>query len=126
MAKRKYDKNFSTEVVKEIDKRPGAFITSTRHLEKFGGGHLSIDSIYITRPPPMISHPQKLRCENENKSRKREEKPHHKAPHVGVYPRRPDARTLELRQDKQACPVHRHRGDGQIFEGGQPAGLGSS
>ena len=59
MAKRKYDKNFSTEVVKEIDKRPGAFITSTRHLEKFGGGHLSIDSIYITRPHLMISQPHK-------------------------------------------------------------------
>src|SRR4030043_1599823 len=59
MPKNKYDKNFSTEVVKEVDKRPGAFITSTRHLEKFGGGHLSIDSIDIPRPHLMISQPHK-------------------------------------------------------------------
>jgi len=60
MAKNKYDKNFSSEVVKEVDKKPGVFVTSTRHLgDKFGGGHLSIDSIYITKPHLMISQPHK-------------------------------------------------------------------
>jgi hypothetical protein len=57
MVKGKYDKIFSTEVLKEDPKHPGYFVTSTRHLEKFGGGHLSIDSIYITRPHLMISQP---------------------------------------------------------------------
>ncbi len=59
MAKGKYNKNFSTEVVKEVEKRPGTFVTSTRHLEKFGGGHLSVDSIYVTRPHPMITQSHK-------------------------------------------------------------------
>jgi hypothetical protein len=59
MAKGKYDKYLTTEVVKEIDRRPGSFISSTRHLENFGGGHLSIDSIYVTHPHLMISQPHK-------------------------------------------------------------------
>ncbi|OGO18034.1 MAG: hypothetical protein A2Z15_05945 [Chloroflexi bacterium RBG_16_50_11] len=59
MPKTKYGKYFSTEVVKEVDKRPGAFVTSTRHLEKFGGGHLSVDAIYINHPHLMISQPHK-------------------------------------------------------------------
>lgn len=59
MAQGKYDNNFTTDVVNEIDKRPGAFITSTRHLEKFGGGHLSTDAIYVNHPHLMISQPHK-------------------------------------------------------------------
>jgi hypothetical protein len=57
MARGKYDKYITTEVVMEVDKRPGTFISSTRHLESFGGGHLSIDAIYVTRPHVMISQP---------------------------------------------------------------------
>jgi hypothetical protein len=55
----KYSKYITTEVVKEDPKHPGSHVTSTRHLEKFGGGHLSVDSIYITRPHLMISQPHK-------------------------------------------------------------------
>jgi hypothetical protein len=57
MAKTKYGKYLTTEVLKEDPKHPGAHVTSTRHLESFGGGHLSIDSMYITRPHLMISQP---------------------------------------------------------------------
>jgi hypothetical protein len=64
MAKNKFDKNFTTEVVKEVPPKEGqaktnAFITSTRHLDKFGGGHLSIDCMHITHAHPMISQPHK-------------------------------------------------------------------
>jgi hypothetical protein len=59
MARGKYDKYLTAEVVEEVEKRPGAFVSSTRHLEKFGGGHLSIDCIYVTRPHLMISQPHK-------------------------------------------------------------------
>jgi hypothetical protein len=65
MAKGKYDKYFTSEVVmeapaKEGQGKSGAFVTSTRHLgDKFGGGHLSIDCIYINRPHLMISQPHK-------------------------------------------------------------------
>ena len=59
MAKAKYDKYLSTEVIKEDPKHEVSHITSTRHLEKFGGGHLSIDSIYVTEPHLMISRPHK-------------------------------------------------------------------
>jgi hypothetical protein len=59
MAKTKYDKYISQEVVKELKDRPGSYITSTRHLEKWGGGHLSVDMMIITRPHQMISQPHK-------------------------------------------------------------------
>ena len=65
MAKNKYDKNFTAEVVMEAPPRDGKgrtgiFVTSTRHLgDKFGGRHLSVDCIYITRPHLMISQPHK-------------------------------------------------------------------
>jgi hypothetical protein len=60
MAKTKYDKYITTEVIKEVDKRPGFFVTSTRHLgDKWGGGHLSVDSIYVTKPHLMITQPHK-------------------------------------------------------------------
>lgn len=59
MAKTKYGKYLTTEVIKEVPGRKGAFITSTRHLESFGDGHLSIDCIPITRPHLMITQPHK-------------------------------------------------------------------
>jgi hypothetical protein len=57
--KGKYDKYFTTEVVKEDPQKEGSNVTSTRHLKDFGGGHLSIDSIYMTQPRLMISQPHK-------------------------------------------------------------------
>ncbi len=64
MPKRKFDKYFTDEVVFEaIDKdgkKTGHFLTSTRHLQdKFGGGHLSVDCMILTRPHLMISQPHK-------------------------------------------------------------------
>ena len=53
----KYDKYITTEVVKKDPEAKGAHITSTRHLKDFGGGHLSIDSIFITSPHLMITQP---------------------------------------------------------------------
>ncbi len=55
----KYDKYITTECVKEIKDRPGAYVTSTRHLGTFGGGELSIDAIYINRPHLMLTQPHK-------------------------------------------------------------------
>ena len=57
MAKMKYDKYITTECVKEVTKRPGAFMTSTRHISDWGGGELSIDCIYIVRPHLMLTQP---------------------------------------------------------------------
>jgi hypothetical protein len=63
MAKGKYDKYFTTEVVTEVkDKdgnKTGHFVTSTRHLENWGGGHLSVDCMHISRTHQMISQPHK-------------------------------------------------------------------
>jgi hypothetical protein len=59
MPKNKYGANFTTEVVMEVPKRPGAYVTSTRHLENWGGGHFSIDSIYVSHPHLMITQPHK-------------------------------------------------------------------
>ncbi len=53
----KYGKYYTTECVKPNPKREGATITSTRHLETFGGGHFSIDCIYLTQPRLMITQP---------------------------------------------------------------------
>jgi hypothetical protein len=55
----KYDQYITTECVKEITKRPGAYISSTRHLESFGGGELSIDCIYISSPHLMLTQSHK-------------------------------------------------------------------
>jgi hypothetical protein len=64
MAKSKYDKYFTDEVVFEVKdkdgKGTGRFLTSTRQLQdKFGGGHLSVDCFYVTKPHTMISQPHK-------------------------------------------------------------------
>jgi hypothetical protein len=59
MTETKYGKYLSTECVKANKKREGSFLSSTRHLESFGGGHLSIDCIYQKEPHIMISQPHK-------------------------------------------------------------------
>jgi hypothetical protein len=59
MAKTKYGKYLTTEVFNPDPNRDSSHVTSTRHLESFGGGHLSIDSIYVTRPHLMITQPHK-------------------------------------------------------------------
>ena len=57
MAKKKYSKYFTTEVVREDTLGKGSQIVSTRHLKDFGGGHLSIDCVFVNRPHQMISQP---------------------------------------------------------------------
>jgi hypothetical protein len=59
MAKSKFEKYISREVVKEMKDRPGSYITSTRHLQNCGGGHLSVDMMIITKPHVMITQPHK-------------------------------------------------------------------
>jgi hypothetical protein len=59
LAATKYDKYITTECVKPNPKTAGAYVTSTRHIESFGGGELSIDAIYINSPHRMISQPHK-------------------------------------------------------------------
>ena len=63
MPKSKYDKYFTDEVTVEIKPKDGkgksAFVTSTRQLDKWGGGHLSVDCMYITKTHTMISQPHK-------------------------------------------------------------------
>jgi hypothetical protein len=55
----KYDQYITTKCVKEIDKRPGHFLSSTRHLDTFGGGELNIDCIYVVEPHLMLTQPHK-------------------------------------------------------------------
>ena len=58
MARTRFGKYFSTDVLKESPKFPGLWdAASTRHLKDFGGGHLSVDSILIARPFLMVSQP---------------------------------------------------------------------
>ncbi len=59
MAGTKYGKYLTTEVVKDDPEGKTSRVTSTRHLQDFGGGHLSTDCIYITHPHLMISQPHK-------------------------------------------------------------------
>ena len=59
MPKNKYDKYITSEVIKKDPKNPNASVTGTRHLENFGGGHLSIDSIFVAHPHVMITQPHK-------------------------------------------------------------------
>jgi len=55
-----FGKYFNTDVLKESPKFPGLWDASTtRHLVGFGGGHLSVDSIFITRPFVMVSQPHR-------------------------------------------------------------------
>src|SRR3972149_280457 len=58
MPRGKFDKYFTTGVLKESPKFKGVWdLASTRHLKKFGGGHLSVDCIFITKPFVMVSQP---------------------------------------------------------------------
>jgi hypothetical protein len=57
MAETKYGKYLTRECVKSDKQREGASVTSTRHLESFGGGDCTIDCIYITSPRLMITQP---------------------------------------------------------------------
>lgn len=54
----RFGKYFSTDVLHESPKFPGVWdAASTRHLAGFGGGHLTIESIFITRPFLMVTQP---------------------------------------------------------------------
>jgi hypothetical protein len=58
MPKTKFGKYFTTDVLKESPKFPGYWdCSSTRHLKGFGGEHLSVDCILITRSFVMVSQP---------------------------------------------------------------------
>jgi len=60
MSNTKFGKYFTTDVLKESPKFPGLWdCSSTRHLTGFGGGHLSVDCIFITRPFVMVSQPHR-------------------------------------------------------------------
>ncbi len=54
----KFERYFTTDVLHESPKFPGLWDASaTRHLNDFGGGHLSVESIFITRAFTMVSRP---------------------------------------------------------------------
>jgi hypothetical protein len=59
MAGTKYGQYFTTDCVKSDSNQENISIVSTRHLEKFGGGHLSVDSVFIKKPHQMLSRPHK-------------------------------------------------------------------
>jgi hypothetical protein len=60
MSTTKFGKYFSTDVLKESPKFPGLWDASTtRHLTGFGGGHLSVDCIFITKAFVMVSQAHK-------------------------------------------------------------------
>ena len=53
----KYSHHVSTDIV--VMGKKGRPIVSTRHLESFGEGNMSFESIYIPSPRVMISQPHK-------------------------------------------------------------------
>jgi hypothetical protein len=54
----KFGRYFTSDVLNESPKFPGLWdASSTRHLKGFGGGHLSIEAIFITQPFMMVSQP---------------------------------------------------------------------
>jgi hypothetical protein len=60
MSTTKFGKYFTTDVLHESPKFPGLWdVSSTRHLTGFGGGHLSVDCILITRAFTMVSRPHR-------------------------------------------------------------------
>lgn len=59
MAGNKYGKYFTTECVKADPQNPGTSMTSTRNLASFGGGELSIDFIYLSKPRLVLTQPHK-------------------------------------------------------------------
>ena len=57
MAETKYGQYFTTDCVKSESNQESISVVGTRQLEAFGGGHLSVDSVFITRPHLMTSQP---------------------------------------------------------------------
>ena len=58
MARTKFGKYFTTDLHKESPKFPGLWdVSSTRHLKGFGGGHLTVDAIFITQSFEMVTQP---------------------------------------------------------------------
>jgi predicted transcriptional regulator len=58
MPNTKFGNYFNTDVLHVSPKFPGLWdISSTRHLKGFGGGHLTVDTILITRAFVMVSQP---------------------------------------------------------------------
>jgi len=60
MSTTRFAKYFSTDVLRASPKFPGVWdASSTRHLKNFGGGHISVDCILISRPFVMVSQPHR-------------------------------------------------------------------
>jgi hypothetical protein len=58
MATTKFGKYFSRDVLHVSPKFPGIWdVSSTRHLKNFGGEHLTVDCILITRAFMMVTQP---------------------------------------------------------------------
>ena len=58
MAKGKYDANIATDLFWKSENNPNASVSGTRHLgNKWGGGYMSMDTVYVTHPHVMISQP---------------------------------------------------------------------
>jgi hypothetical protein len=58
MPKGKFDANITTELFYKDAKNPNASVSGTRHLgDKWGGGFMSMDTVYVTSPHVMISQP---------------------------------------------------------------------
>ena len=58
MAKGKYDANITTDLFYKDKKNPNASVSGTRHLRnKWGGGFMSMDTVYVNHAHVMISQP---------------------------------------------------------------------
>ena len=58
MAKGKYDKLITHDLHWKSDENPNLSVSGTRHLgNKWGGGHMSMDTNYVTKAHVMISQP---------------------------------------------------------------------
>jgi len=58
MAKGKYEKNITHDLFWKSKENPNLSVSGTRHLEdKWGGGHMSMDTDYVSQAHVMISQP---------------------------------------------------------------------
>jgi len=58
MAKGKYDKLITHDLHWKSPENPNLSVSGTRHLgNKWGGGHMSMDTNYVTKAHTMISQP---------------------------------------------------------------------
>jgi hypothetical protein len=58
MSKRNFDENITTDLFYKDEKNPNASVSGTRHLgNKWGGGHMTMDTAYVTHAHVMISQP---------------------------------------------------------------------